>query len=208
VLPCLPNLIPIEEDMKATFALLADTDVSNFVRKLAWEIHREYRTGTSICRLLPHVSLKQLFEIEDVTRLEDYMDEFAQTIDPFTIKCTELQLVPTTFAGMETGILWLDVQESDTLRRLHDRLNRELAQRFENTQAAFDGPGYHFHMTVMMGGQPIEVYRRLYEGISERTVSLEFTAHTLAMFVYDEPLGLNGEYMTYKILPLGVDGRQ
>jgi 2'-5' RNA ligase len=189
--------------MKATFALLADTTVSNFVRKLAWEIHQKYRTGTGVCRLLPHVSLKQLFEIEDVTRLAGYMDEFASTIHPFEIKCTELQLMSMNLAGMETGTLWVDVQETVYLRQLHDRLNRELAQRFGNTQAPFDGAGYHFHMTVMMGGQPIEVYRRVYDGITERMVNLEFVANTLAMFVYDEPLGLNGEYMTYKILPIG-----
>ena len=189
--------------MKATFALLADTAVSNFVRKLAWEIHQKYGTGTGVCRLLPHVSLKQLFEIEDVPRLEDYMDEFAPTIHPFAIKCFELQLVSTTFTGMETAILWLDVQETAYLRQLHDRLNRELGQRFGNTRAAFDGPDYHFHMTVMMGGRPIEVYRQMYDEIPERVVNLEFVANTLAMFVYDEPLGLNGEYMTYKILPIG-----
>ncbi len=189
--------------MKATFDLLADIAVANFVRKLAWEIHHKYRTGTSICRLPPHISLKQLFEIEDAARLEDYMHEFARTIRPFEIKCTELQLVPITFAGMETGILWLDVQETDPLRQLHDRLNRELAQRFGNTQAAFDGPAYHFHMTVMMGGQPIVVYRKVYDEISERAVNLSFTANELAMFVYDEPLSLDGDCMTYKILPVG-----
>lgn len=189
--------------MKATFALLADVAVANFVRKLAWEIHRKYRTGTGICRLLPHVSLKQLFEIEDVARLEAYIDEFAQTIHPFEVRCSELQLIPTVIEGLETGILWLDVEESDTLRQLHDRLNRELAQRFENTHAPFDGPEYHFHMTVMMGGQPLDVYRKIYAEISERAVDLSFIADTLAMFVYDDPLSLNGEYMTYKILPLG-----
>jgi len=189
--------------MKATFALLADIAVANFVRKLAWEIHQKYRTGTGICRLLPHVSLKQLFEIEDVAWLEAYMHEFVQTIHSFEVRCTELQLVPTTIEGMETGILWLNVEESDSLRQLHDRLNRELAQRFGNTQAPFDGPGYHFHMTVMMGGQPLDVYRKIYDEISERAVNLSFIADTLAMFVYDEPLSLNGECMTYKILPIG-----
>ena len=62
-------------------------------------------------------------------------------------------------------------------------------------------------MTVMMGGQPIAVYRRMFDEITERAVNLEFRASTLAMFVYDDPLGLNGDYMTYKIVPLGdVDG--
>lgn len=188
--------------MKATFALLADMAVANFVRKLAWEIHQKYRTGTGVCRLLPHVSLKQLFEIEDVGRLEIYMHEFVRTIRPFEIRCTELQLVPTMIQGLETGILWLDVEESDALRQLHGWLNRELAQRFANTQAPFDGPEYHFHMTVMMAGQSLDVYRKIYDEVSERMVDLSFVAETLAMFVYDEPLSLNGECMTYKILPI------
>lgn len=189
--------------MKATFALPADITVSNVVRKLAWEIHQKYHTGTGVCRLLPHVSLKQLFEIDDVAQLEDYMHEFVQTIRPFEVRCTKFQLVPTTLEGMETGILWLDVEETDSLRQLHDRLNRELAERFENTYAPFDGPVYHFHMTVMMGGQPVDVYRKIYDEVSERAVNLSFIANALAMFVYDEPLSLNGECMTYKILRLG-----
>jgi hypothetical protein len=31
--------------MKVAFALLASTEVHNFVRKLAWEIHQKYRTN-------------------------------------------------------------------------------------------------------------------------------------------------------------------
>ena len=32
--------------MKAAFALLANTEVHNLTRKLSWEIHQKYRTGT------------------------------------------------------------------------------------------------------------------------------------------------------------------
>ena len=42
---------------------------------------------------------------------------------------------------MEFGILWLAVQETEVLRQLHNRLNQELAQRFGNTQANYDGAG-------------------------------------------------------------------
>ncbi|MFZ1753868.1 MAG: hypothetical protein WBO46_25610 [Caldilineaceae bacterium] len=44
--------------MRTAFALLADRDVHNFVRKLAWDIHQKQRTGTRHCRLLSHISLK------------------------------------------------------------------------------------------------------------------------------------------------------
>lgn len=189
--------------MKATFALLADTEVHNLVRKLAWEIHQKYRTGTIDCRLPPHISLKQPFKIADIAPLENYMDELAKTITPFDVNLTELQLVPIPFEGREFGLLWLDVQETEHLRHLHDRLNQELTQRFGDTQADFDGASYHFHMTVMIGGQPIDVYRRFYTEIPERKINLRYTVCELAMFVYDEPMGPKGEYLTYKILPIG-----
>lgn len=88
------------------------------------------------------------------------------------------------------------------LRQLHNRVHRELADRFGNTSAPFDGADYHFHMTVMMGGQPLTVYHKMYEELPERMVNVQYTVHELAMFVYDEPMGPAGEYLTYKILPL------
>jgi hypothetical protein len=63
--------------MKATFALLANRELHNWVRKLACQIHQNYRTGTQHCRLPPHISLKQPFAISDLTALEGYMDELA-----------------------------------------------------------------------------------------------------------------------------------
>jgi hypothetical protein len=86
---------------------------------------------------------------------------------------------------------------------LHDRINEELSQRFGNTQADFDGAAYHFHITVMIGGQPIDVYRKFYSEISDKKVNLRFTVRELAMFVYDEPMGPKGEYLIYKISPIG-----
>ncbi|MBX2997658.1 MAG: hypothetical protein KF893_04045 [Caldilineaceae bacterium] len=109
------------------------------------------------------------------------------------------------FDGKDYGILWVDVQETDDLRQLHERVNAELRQRFGDTQAAYDGSAYHFHMTVMIGGQPLEVYRRLYTEIATPRVNLRYTARELVMFVYEEPLGPQGEYLAYKTLPLGKE---
>ena len=192
--------------MKATFALLANREAYNWVRKLAWEIHQTYRTGTLDVRLPPPISLKQPFAIADIAQIEAYMQELAATIPPFTVHLTELQLEVGIFNGMKFGILWLAVRETEALRQLHDRLNQELAQRFGNTQANYDGRDYQFHMTVMMGGQPVEVYREIFDEIADRTINLEYSVQDLAMFVYDEPMGPQGEYLTYKILPIGKQG--
>ena len=189
--------------MKATFALLADREIHNLVRKLAWDIHRKYRTDIDVCRLPPHISLKQPFEIANLSLLEQYMTGLAKSIKPFKVCLTGLELIDATIDGMQTGILWLSVQEIKTLRALHNRINEELTERFGNVPAAFDGPDYHFHMTVLIGGQPIEVYRKIEAEFLDRLKDLRLTVREMVMFVYDEREEVNAGYMTYMILPLG-----
>jgi len=187
--------------MKATFALLADTDVHNLIQKLAWEFHQNYRTGT--LRLPPHVSLKQPFRVVNLVAMEGYMDSFARSIQPFDVILTRLDVVSSLYEGIEYGILWADVQESAALRGLHNRLNNELTRHFGPVPAEHDGESYHFHMTVMIGGQPIEVYRRFVSELENPILDRSFTVRELAMFIYDEPLGQDSEYLCYKILPIG-----
>jgi 2'-5' RNA ligase len=189
--------------MKATFALIANNEVHNLVRKLSWDIHQKYRTGIDVTRLPPHISLKQPFDILKLTFLEEYMINLARSITPFEVKLTELQLINMTIEGLDTGILWLNVQETKILRQLHDRVNEELTVRFGDVHAAFDGSDYHFHMTVAMGGQPFETYQKIYDGFQTHLKDIRYTVQELVMFVYDEMFTMNAGYMTYMILPIG-----
>jgi 2'-5' RNA ligase len=188
--------------MKATFAFLANTEIHNQVRKLAWEIHQKYRTGIDVCRLPPHISLKQPFEHYDLDLLERYMAELAQSIQPFRVDLTHLELVETVVDGLDTGILWLNVQETAFLRQIHNRVNQGLTLHFGNVPAAFDGPGYHFHITVAIGGQPMAVYHQIKDEFSGRLSNLHYTVQDMVMFVYDDIHAINPGYMTYLVLPL------
>lgn len=189
--------------MKATFALLANRQVYNLVRKLAWEVHRKYHTGIDVTRLPPHISLKQPFDIADLALLEDYMFELAGSISPFEVTLTGLQIVPAKTGELDSGILWIDVQETELLRELHNRLNHELEQRLGNAQAPFDGAAYHFHMTVAIGGQPFEVYQKILAEFSGRVVNPNSMLQELALLGYDDEASLDKGYLTYMVLPLG-----
>jgi len=189
--------------MKATFALLANNEIHNLVRKLSWDIHRKYRTGIDVTRLPPHISLKQPFDIPDLNLLEKYITELAKSITPFDVKLTELQLIDATIEGLDTGILWLNVQETKILRQLHNRVNEELTVRFGDVHAAFDGPDYHFHMTVAIGGQPFETYQKIYDEFQTCLKDIRYTVQELVMFVYDEMFTMNTGYIAYMILPIG-----
>ena len=189
--------------MKATFALLANTEIHNLVRRLSWDIHRKYRTGIEICRLPAHISLKQPFDISELNPLEGYMTDLAVSIPPFEVNLTGLELIETTIDGLETGILWLNVQETKLLRQLHNRLNQDLTLCFGDVSAPFDGPNYHFHMTIAIGGQPIETYKKIYSEFAGHLKDLQYIVRELGMFVYDDREEINAGYITYKILPLG-----
>jgi len=189
--------------MKATFAFLADNHIHNQVRKLSWDIHQKYRTGIDVCRLPPHISLKQTFDISDLDALSEYMTELAQSVDTFQARLTHLELIDATIDGLASGILWLNVEETELLRGLHNRLNEELTARFGNVPAEYDGADYHFHMAVAIGGQPIETYHKILDEFRDRLVNLQCTVRDLVMFVYDERSDVNAGYMTYMILPLG-----
>ncbi len=188
--------------MRTTFALLADMKVHNLVRKLSWDIHQKYRTGIDVCRLPPHISLKQPFKVVNPDSIENYMGELAKSIKPFRVNLTGLELIEANIDDLDTGILWLNVEETELLRQLHNRVNEELALRFGNVSADFDGLKYHFHMSVAMGGQPIEIYQKIQSEYADRLINLQYTVHELIMFVYDDRNAINAGYMTYCTLPL------
>jgi len=97
----------------------------------------------------------------------------------------------------------LEVEETETLRNLHARLNQELAERFPHTQADFDGPEYHFHATVAKDEQPIEVYRAMAAELANREVALRTTARYLALLYKADDQAGPGHFVMYKVLPLG-----
>jgi 2'-5' RNA ligase len=184
--------------IKAAIALLADYPVQNFVRRMVYDLNRQYGIGFLASLLPAHVSLKQPFSFESMERLEGYFDALAASVAPFEI---ELDSVYHTHWG-EYGILGLNVKETSALRELHDRIHRELGALFEDVSAPHDGESYHFHLTVELGKvEGEDVYKRYYDEMSDKQVNLRFTAREIALFYYD---GIQaGSYTTYKVLGLG-----
>ncbi|HLZ60068.1 MAG TPA: 2'-5' RNA ligase family protein [Ktedonosporobacter sp.] len=183
--------------MKATFALLLDHNVHNMVRKLAVEVHQAYQIGLVGSQLPPHVSLKQPFLISDLSTLEAYFDQLAKSIDPLILS------FPRIAGPGNAPILWLEVEETETLRQLHTRINQELAERFSETQAPFDGSAYHFHLTIALGGASSSVYQSMVAELESRNVAFQAIARHLVLFYYDDDQYSPGSFLTYKILPLG-----
>jgi 2'-5' RNA ligase len=183
--------------MKAAIAILADYKAQNFVRRMVFELDQSAPIEFFASHLPAHISLKQPFSFESMERLERYFDRLAARIAPFLIELDGIYY--TEWGGY--GILGLDVKETATLRKLHEQLNRELAELFDDASAPHDGDEYHFHMTIELGkletGNP---YRTYFDSLAITTANLAFRAEAIALFYYSG--ADHRSFFNYKVLPL------
>lgn len=182
--------------MKAAIALLADYQVQNYVRRIVLELDQEHQIDFLASLLPAHISLKQPFSFESMERLKSYFDLLAAQIEPFQIELDEIYYTEWN----RNGVLGINVKETDTLRKLHNQLNRELSKLFVDTSAPHDGDGYHFHMTIELGKvAKRNPYQDYFEQLEDRKVNLAFLAKQIALFYYP---GDQRPFICYKVLPL------
>ncbi len=181
--------------MKAGLALLTDRTVENAVNRLAWDINQRWQTGLMARAYPAHISLKQPCEIGDrLAEMEAFMARFAASIPPLPIELRGLYVWE--------NVLGIDVSETPALRELHNRLNRELPPVFGDVRADFDGDGYHFHMTVAMGGATAETYKAIFAGCTDVVLPTAFTARELGLFTGHQKDDGGWQYMLHTVLPL------
>ncbi len=149
--------------MRVSIALLADDAFQQTFQERQDAICQDYGFTPDNHDFWPHVSLKMPFVTADVDSVRSYFQEFADTVPPLTLNLTEMELWSVPAQNDETGVLFLNVAEKDTLHILHNRLNHELMERFQNTQAPFDGDDFHFHLTLATGGASKETYQHIWE---------------------------------------------
>jgi 2'-5' RNA ligase len=185
--------------MKAAIALLANREIQNHVRRIVYDLNRKYGIGFLASLLPAHVSLKQPFSFNSMERLETYFAMLSKDVEPFVVELD--RVYHTQWSGY--GILALNVRETSALRELHNRINTDVADWFEDTSAPHDGDPYHFHLTIELGSVEREdVYKRYYEELGSKSVSLRFTTREIALFYYAGGPGA-GSFMTYQVLELG-----
>ena len=188
--------------MKAAIALLADCRIQNFVRKIAFDLNRKYNIDFLASYLPAHISLKQPFSFESMEKLENYFNLLAESIKPFEIELNKIYYTK----WKEYGILGLNVKETSILRNLHNQINRELNELFENASAPHDGDTYHFHLTIELGKIAGEnVYKNYFNNLEDIKVNLSYTVRDIALFYYADESFKVSSFMNYKVLPLGIE---
>jgi len=187
--------------MYVCFALLLDFEVHNRIRKIIYKLIKEQHVGIESSLLPQHISLKQSFYVSDIEEIENYFEEFALSLNSFEITFKAIDLINMKNGENETQVLWLDIQESQGLREIHNRLNNDLMNKFKIPNSGFDGDTFHFHSTLTYG-------HNQYKELSEIKIELnnvfnetKFQVKEIAMFYSVDELR-PGRFITHKILPI------
>ena len=172
--------------MRASIALLAEDGFQQTFQERYAAICRDHGFTPDNHGFWPHVSLKPPFTTTDLLGVRAYFQEFAATVSPMTLTLTGLNLWTVPAKDGRSGVLFLNVANQDALHVLHDRINRGLEGRFDNTKAPFDGADFHFHLTLMAGGAPAEVYRRILETEKRHWPTTSCRIKALWLALHDE----------------------
>lgn len=184
------------------FALLVDYKISNYARRIIYDITNKYGTSIEPALLPQHISLKQSFKVNSIDKIESYFDNLADSLKYFDLEFSKIDLVEIEDNKNDMEILWLDVNETKYLRDIHNRLNKELLEKFEISETGFDGENFHFHSTLSFGYNQKKDFKEIKRELCDKDLNLRFTVKEIALFYSPDDECIPGRFITYKILPI------
>jgi len=184
------------------FALLVDYKISNYARRIVYDIANKYGASIEPALLPQHMSLKQSFKVNSIDKIESYFDNLADSLKPFDLEFSKIDLIEVKDNENDMEILWLDVNETRYLRDIHNRLNKELFEKFEIPKAGFDGENFHFHSTLSFGYNQKKDFKEIKRELCNKDLNLRFTVKEIALFYSPDDECMPGRFITYKTLPI------
>ena len=165
-------VIPISEEMH------------NSIRKIQLKLIRENEVNIVIEPNL-HITLKQGFEILDLTPFEQHFDRLVTSSRPFDIRVQG-------FGSFDEGIVYMDVVQTNALETLRERILRDLSTEFGIEPNPIEDERYRFHATVAhaLSAPCFERSRRTVHNVD---LNFEFTCSALELLLYT-----GREWITYK----------
>lgn len=99
--------------MTIGYAIMANVESHNFIRKIQLKLHQEM--GTGLARQSPHVTLKSPFETDEIENHVLFLENLSKSIKPFEI---ELE----GFGSFGEKVIYLAVKRNQELTELHQKI--------------------------------------------------------------------------------------
>ncbi len=178
---------------------LLDDVSQNEIRKKTLGILRQYGLGVIALLLPQHISLKISFSSNQIDDVLDYFNELCRKHRPVQVVFQNLEVIAMDERGAKSGILWYRARENDSLRKIHNQLNKDLPPLLGIINSGMDGDGFRFHSTIVYGQKTYEEYRKIHAAIAGEFEEMSAKIDKLAVFCCLEDSIVAGKFFTYKI---------
>lgn len=140
-----------------------DSESENEIRTVANKLNEEYRLSTVAFSLPQHISLKISFECDDYKKVIAVIKSQLKTISPFVVEIKDITKI-------DGSLIWLDINENVTLRKIHNLLNTLLLDTFDIPLKSFDGEDFKFHSTLFFDNQIDNIHQALIDKLKKEYI--------------------------------------
>jgi 2'-5' RNA ligase len=170
--------------MQLGYVIPVSIEMHDAMRKLQLRLLKEHGSGVRI-EGIPHITLKQAFEIEEVEPFERHLETLVSETAPFDVHVRDAGL-------FEEGIVFLGVVETPPLVALRKRIVGDLATRLGIAPNPLEGDRYRFHVTLAEGLEPSSL-RRARKDLQETSPDFRFRCDTVGLLLHT-----GREWISYK----------
>ncbi len=131
-----------------------DSEAENEIRNMANKLNENYSLSTVAFSLPQHISLKISFECDNYIKVIDYIKAKLTSFSSFDVEINDVSKI-------DGSLIWLEVCENETLRKIHNLLNESLSDVFAIPLKSFDGEGFKFHSTLFFDSRVSVAHQKL-----------------------------------------------
>ena len=144
--------------MKVGIGLILNDDTSAQITSLENEISRIIGLDSGL-KQPPHITIKSPFDVPDMTRILDFFEVFANTVEPIHVSMSG-------FCYFEPTTAYIAVNRNKDIYNLHKRLLAELESNMDIKPNIYEGDNIVFHTSTAINMSK-EQYERAYKHLSK-----------------------------------------
>ena len=162
--------------MRIGFAILLDDKSHNFARQIELELCHKFGLCWGL-RQSPHITIKAPFDTNKLEPFVEYLESLSKEIVPFNVELDG-------FNYFEPKVIFLDVKENPSLKKLHFRILEDMKKKFKIEFHEFEGKNIKFHSGLALSDVTEKKFKEAKKYLTKYKPKFKFKAKTLGIFYH------------------------
>ena len=178
-----------------------DKEDELFIRNTCKEVNKKYGLNELSFTLPQHISLKTSFYSDNYLEVIHFIKSILSNFSAFSVNVIGISKI-------NNGVIWLDIEENEILRNIHNLLNDELLAKYTISLIKFDGEAFKFHSTLFQDSSITDEHNSLIIELSQHFhFPMKLTIHKVSIGISE--VGGLGTFKVFDTIELKggiVDG--